>query len=131
MAVHSRLRTRETQKGIPPSRYPLDCLAGLFKGNFRSLSLKFRLEFLSLSLGNALFHHLRSLIDHCLRLFQAKSGRFADNLDNLNLVRADLGQLNIEGILLFLCRSVCRCRHYNARRCGYAELFLAGLYQFV
>ena len=116
MAVHSRLRTRKTQKGIPLSRYPHHCFSELFKSNLRSLSLEFRLELLSLSLGHALFNHLRSLVDYCLRLFQAKSGRFADNLDNLNLVRADLGQLDIEGILLLLSRSVSRCRHYDARR---------------
>ena len=51
------------------------------------------------------------------------------NLDNLNLVRANLGQLYVELGLLFLscCCAACCC-NYNACCCGYAELFLTCFY---
>ena len=93
---------------------PIWCSVDLRDGNqalIEPMSLDEKLEFFQLLLdvfgfffGNALFQNLGSAVNDVLRFLQAKSGNFADNLDNLNLVRANLGQLNVElGLLLSRC----------------------------
>ena len=44
---------------------------------------------------SAFFNNLRSAINNFLSFFQAKTSYFTDNLDNLNLVRTNLCQLNV------------------------------------
>ena len=105
----------------------------LLQGYLRALSLQLGLQILGLFLGNAGLNSLRSGINYVLSLLQAQAGSLTYNLDNLNLVGANLGQLNIKlGLLLLSCAASCSsCCYYNAGCCGYAELLLAGLNQLV
>ena len=116
----------------PSFAYIRICLK-LLQGNLSTLSLQLGLQILSLFLGNAGLQSLRSGVNHVLSLLQAQAGSLTYNLDNLNLVGANLGQLNIELGLLFLsCAACCTaCCYYNASCCGYAELLLASLNQLV
>ena len=103
----------------------------LFQSNLCALCLELCLQLLSLSLGCALLNYLRSAVNYFLSFLQAKTSCLTNNLDNLNLVRANLCQLYIELSLLFSflsCASTCCC-YYNACCCRYANLFLSCLYQ--
>ena len=61
----------------------------------------------------------------------AQTGYFTNNLDNLNLLSANLGQLYVELGLLFCCFSRTSCCYNNASCCGYTELLLASLYEII
>ena len=81
-------------------------------------------------MSSALFQDLRSTVNYVLSLFQTKTGSFTYNLDNFNLVRANLGQLYVElGLLLSCLACASCCCNYNACCCGYAKLFLTCLYR--
>ena len=100
----------------------------LLKSNFSALSLKFCLDVVSLFLGSASLNNLRSTVNNVLSLFQTKTCYFTNNLDNFNLVRANLCQLNVELSLLFLSCCCRACCYNNACCCGYTELFLTSFY---
>ena len=100
----------------------------LLKSNFCSNFFQFLLHFLSLILGNAFLDYLRSALNGILCFFQAQTGDFTYHLDNLNLLSANLGQLNVELGLLFLYYCRASCCYNNACCCAYAELFLASFY---
>src|SRR5690606_133285 len=61
-----------------------------------------RLGGLGLFLGDGLLDGLRRGIDEVLRLLEAKAGQLADRLDDLDLVRADFREDDVELGLLFL-----------------------------
>ena len=87
----------------------------------------------SLCLGSTFFNYLRSAVNYFLSFLQAKTSCLTNNLDNLNLVRANLCQLNIELSLLLSCLSCASacCCYNNACCCRYTKLFLTSLYQLV
>src|SRR6185312_2514709 len=94
-------------------------------------------DLLSLFLGDTLFNRLGSLVNHCLRLLQAKTGQFAHYLNNVDLVRPDLCQDCIELSLLLngssSRRSFCSC-YWTGCGCywcsAHAPLILQSLGQF-
>jgi len=76
----------------------------LLQGNLCADFLEGLLQSLSLFLGDAGLHHLRCAVNQLLCLLQAKGSCLTDNLDDLNLVCADLGELDIKlGLLLLRC----------------------------
>src|SRR5699024_10813772 len=97
----------------------------LFKVNLSTLSLKFSLDLLSLSLGNALFNNLRCAVNKLFSLFQAKTCDLANHFDDFNLGSACCYKLYVKLILLLCCCSSVsgRCCNYNACCCRYAKLF--------
>src|SRR5579863_5416170 len=74
------------------------------------------LDGLGLILGDALFHGLGRSIHQFLGFFQAQAGDFADGLDYIDLVRADL--FEDDGKLGFLFRRSRRCSRAAA---GYRD----------
>ena len=104
----------------------------LLEGNFCSLLLDLLLDILGSSLVNAFLYHLRSVVNEILCLLESKSGNLTNYLDDLDLVRSDLGKLYVELGLLFLNRAGCgRTCNYNSGCGGNTKLLLAGLYQIV
>lgn len=73
----------------------------------------------------------RSSVNYVLSFLQAQTGYFTNNLDNLNLLSANLGQLYVELSLLFCCFSRASCCYNNASCCRYTELLLASLYEII
>src|SRR5580700_2733101 len=76
-------------------------------------------------LVNALFDGLRSAVDKVLGFFEAEAGDFANRLDDVDLVAADVGENDGEFRLLFGRRSARRrsaaTRHDGSRSRGDAE----------
>ena len=54
------------------------------------------LHLFGFSLGDAGLDGLRSSLDEVLGFLEAEAGQFADDLDDLDLVRADVGEDNVE-----------------------------------
>ena len=107
-------------------------LTRLLKGDLSSLSLKLSLKVISGSLVSSLLKNLRSALNEILSFLQAKTCDLTNDLDDLDLVRANLGQLNIElGLLFCRCSTCCRASYYDACCCRYAKLFLTSLYQLI
>ncbi len=104
----------------------------LLEGNLCALLLELCLGCLCILLGELLLDDLRCALDEVLGLLEAEAGQLTDNLDDLDLVRANLSQLNVELGLLFLSRSssAASCDN-NTCSCGNAELFLASLDKIV
>src|SRR6476660_2045076 len=74
---------------------------GLLDLDLRALLLEGRLDLLGLVAGDALLDGLRRRVDEVLGLLEAEAGQLADDLDDRDLVRADLGQRRGElGLLL-------------------------------
>ena len=136
ICVHTTEKTAAGNKFLQLSSvalYSLLLSQLLFQSNLCALCLELCLQLLSLSLGCALLNYLRSAVNYFLSFLQAKTSCLTNNLDNLNLVRANLCQLYVELSLLFSflsCASTCCC-YYNACCCRYAKLFLTCLYQLV
>ena len=66
----------------------------LLQGNLCADFLELLLQSLSLFLGDAGLHHLRCAVNKLLCLLEAEGSCLTDNLDDLNLVCADLGELS-------------------------------------
>ena len=76
----------------------------LFQSNLSAFSIQLLLDIFSFFLGNAFLQNLRSAVYNFLSFLQAQTGNFTNNLDNLNLVRANLGQFYVElGLFLSCC----------------------------
>ena len=60
-----------------------------------------------------------------------KAGDLTDNLDNLDLLCAEVSQLDVELSLLFLSCSCRTCNHNSTGCCGDTECLFAGLYELV
>ena len=73
----------------------------LFKGSLSSNLFQLLLDLFSLFLRSAFLQGLGSVVNKILSFLQAQTGYFTNNLDNLNLLRTNLGQLNVEIGLLF------------------------------
>src|SRR6266700_7445984 len=88
-----------------------------------------------LILRDGLFDSLRGIIDHSFSLFQAQAGQFADNLNDIDLVRTNLGKDGIKLGLLFddWCGFSSGGDRSSSgggdRSSAYAPLFLQGLGQ--
>ena len=94
----------------------------LLEGNLCALLLELCLGCLCILLGELLLDDLRCALDEVLGLLEAEAGQLTDNLDDLDLVRANLSQLNVELGLLFLSRSSSAascdnntCRSFSSR----------------
>ena len=81
---------------------------------------------LCVCLRNSFFEHAEGL-DCLLRLCKAKARELADDLDDADLVRAEILEDDVELRLLFLCGSclcsACTCNR-NGSSCGNAELLI-------
>jgi hypothetical protein len=64
------------------------------------LFLQGSLDLVGLVAGDALLDGLRGSVDEVLRLLEAQAGQLPDDLDDGDLVRADLGQRRRELALL-------------------------------
>ena len=69
---------------------------------FAPASSSLALAALASSLETAFLDRLRGRLDEILGLLEAKAGQFANGFDDLDLVRAGLGQNDVELGLLFL-----------------------------
>ena len=88
----ARRERRWQRRGNGAALLDLDLGALLFEGG---------LDLLGLVLGDALLDRLRRRVDEVLGLLEAEAGQLADDLDDRDLVRADLGQDGGElGLLL-------------------------------
>src|SRR5947209_19377693 len=74
----------------------------LFQLDLRPCLLEFGFQLVGLLFFDALLDGLRSLVDERLRLFEAEAGRRADDLDDLDLLVAGLGEDHVDGPALFL-----------------------------
>ena len=74
------------------------------------------LDGLGLFLGNALFYALGRSVDQFLGFFQAQAGDFANGLDHIDLVGADLFEDDGEFGLLFRRSRGCRSAAAGKRR---------------
>lgn len=103
----------------------------LFQSNLCAFCFELCLQLFCFCLGSCFLYNLRSAVYNFFCFLQTKTCCFTNNLDNLNLVRANLCQLYVEFCLFFL--SFCRacCCYNNACCCRYAKLFLTSFYQFV
>src|SRR3989304_5043503 len=75
-----------------------------------ALLLEGGLDLLGLLTGHTLFDRLGRRVDEVLGLLEAELGELSDDLDDRDLVRADLGQDGIELGLLLDGRSGSCCR---------------------
>ena len=66
----------------------------LLQSDSCALSLELSLDLISLCLADSFLEDLRSGLDCFLRFLQAKAGDLTDDLDDLDLVRADVSQLD-------------------------------------
>src|SRR5581483_11412866 len=95
---------------IRRARYRARCRAGagrrtsrggLLDLHLRALLLEGGLDLLGLLAGDALLDRLGSRVDEILRLLEAEPGQLANDLDDRDLVRTDLGEDRRElGLLL-------------------------------
>ena len=93
-------RGRVTSSG-PLSLRPRRREAGLLDLDLAALLLEGGLDLLGLVAGDAFLDGLRGRVDEVLGLLEAEAGELADDLDDRDLVRADLGQGRGElGLLL-------------------------------
>ena len=65
----------------------------LLQGDLRTDVFEGLLQRFGFFLAQLFLNDLRSSIDKVLRFLQAQAGRFTDDLDDLNLLRADLEEL--------------------------------------
>ena len=89
------------------------------------------LDCLCLFLGDAFLDVLGSALNEFLSFLQAQAGDLTDNLDNLDLLIAEAGQLDVKLGLLFLsgcCGAGC---NNNTGCCGNTKLRFAGLDELV
>src|SRR4051812_48948180 len=112
------------------------CPFGLLDFDFRALLLERGLDLLGLVASNTLLDGLGCRVDEVLGLLEAELSQLADDLDDRNLVRPDLGEDRAElGLLLgrrrsrstvaAACRRSGRSRH--GRRRGDAVALLEAL----
>ena len=67
-------------------------------------------DLFGLFLGNVLFKHA-ALFNSCLSFNKAKAGEAANNLDNVDLLGANVLENNVEFGLYFSCGSDCCCAY--------------------
>src|SRR6476619_5514665 len=90
------------QKSLAPSGHQaLSVCAGLLDLDLRALLLEGSLDLVRLVACDAFLDGLRSRVDQVLGLLEAQAGQLADDLDDRDLVRADLREDSAELGLLF------------------------------
>ncbi len=88
-------------------------------------------DFLCVFLGDAFLDSLGGVVDDFLGFLEAEAGLLADDLDDLDLLGADVLQDDVELCLLFRCfcggGGACNCD--CGRRCGNAKLLFERLHE--
>src|SRR5439155_24385150 len=107
-------RARSRQRSPEPSRWRPEVL--LLDFDFATDFFDGGLDLLGLIPGDAFLDGLRCRIDDVLGFLEAEPGELADDLDDRDLVRADLGQGRGELRLLLDRRGGCAVRTANGGR---------------
>src|SRR6476660_4436756 len=121
-----------TNPDVSPSAISPEPLLDL---NLGADFLEFLLDGLGLVLGHAFFHRLGRALDQILGFLEAERRDLADDLDDVDLVGADLAQHDVEFGLLFhrsggaAARAGHRHRHRHGGRRGHAEFRFERLHE--